>query len=89
MIELPLRNGLPPESVKAEIHGLLGVHESVSGSGVTVSHVPTGRHVLKNVSRELALQFIEETKGIDWSNPAASRSQIEVAILKANPKAKI
>lgn len=75
--------------MKAELHGPLAIHESIPGSGVSVTHVATGTAAISNVTPEVALRFIEETKHIDWSDPKASKSLIEAAILKADPKAKL
>lgn len=70
-----------PERCRAEVHGLLAIHRGVNGKGLqNVTHVPTGKAVIRNLTKRDARIFVQRVAALDWTaSKATLKPQVEAA----------
>lgn len=74
---------LEPTAVDADVFGKLGVHSSVTGNGLfTVSHIPTGMAIERDLTRQQALSLVALIGHLDWT----SRISRSPNVTPANPE---
>lgn len=72
---ITLADGGP--TVTAEVTGLLGLHTPLDdGDGYILTHIPSGRFVMRVRLKSKARELQKELEALDWSDPEALRPLI-------------
>lgn len=73
------------EMVRADVFGPLAIHRGVNGKGLqNVTHVATGKAVIRNLTKQDAAAFIIRTKHLDWTAPEEALKAYKAVVAEAS-----